>query len=197
MTDAVTEAKSFVKSVRVFLTVSGILALIAGVVLLVWPGKSATVVAGIAVAIIGAYFIIGGLVYIALAIFSKEKGGWSRVGHVLLGLLYLVAGVIMFVNFYASSAALIVITMIFIGVSWIVDGVVSLSLLKNAASKTWTVVYAIISIIAGIIVFFAPLYTAAVLWIIIGITLIVLGLVQIIRAITLKKDAAEAEQLLS
>ncbi|MGF2948074.1 HdeD family acid-resistance protein [Microbacterium alcoholitolerans] len=193
MTDSPAEAKSFVKSVRVFLTVSGVIALAAGIILLVWPGKSATVIAGIAVAIIGAYFIIGGLVYIALAIFSREKGGWSRVGHILLGLLYVVAGVIMFANFYASSAALIIITMIFIGVSWIVDGVVSLSLLKNSTSRVWTLLYAILSIIAGIVVFFAPLYTAAVLWIIVGITLVVLGVVQIVRAITLKTTATEAE----
>ncbi len=193
MTDSPAEAKSFVKSVRVFLTVSGVIALAAGIILLVWPGKSATVIAGIAVAIIGAYFIIGGLVYIALALFSREKGGWSRVGHILLGLLYVVAGVIMFANFYASSAALIIITMIFIGVSWIVDGVVSLSLLKNSTSRVWTLLYAILSIIAGIVVFFAPLYTAAVLWIIVGITLVVLGVVQIVRAITLKTTATEAE----
>lgn len=195
MTDSPTEARSFVKSVRVLLAVSGVIALVAGIILLVWPGKSATVVAGIAVAIIGAYFIIGGLVYIALAIFSREKGGWSRIGHILLGLLYLVAGVIMFTNFYASSAALIIITMIFIGVSWIVDGVVSLSLLNHSTSKVWTVLYAILSILAGVIVFFAPLYTAAVLWMIIGVTLIVLGAVQIIRAVTLKSTATEAELL--
>lgn len=195
MSDAVSEAKSFVKSVRVFLAVSGVIALAAGLVLLIWPGKSATVFAGIAVAIIGAYFVIGGLVYIALAIFSKEKGGWSRIGHILLGLLYIVAGVIMFANFYASTAVLIVIAMVIIGVSWIIDGIVSLSLLKSAASKTWTIIYAIIAIIAGIVVCFAPLYSAAVVWMVIGISLIVIGIVQIIRAITMKSDVSAAEAL--
>ncbi|UNK69305.1 DUF308 domain-containing protein [Microbacterium sp. H1-D42] len=183
------------KSVRVFLAVSGVIALAAGLVLLIWPGKSATVFAGIAVAIIGAYFVIGGLVYIALAIFSKEKGGWSRIGHILLGLLYIVAGVIMFANFYASTAVLIVIAMVIIGVSWIIDGIVSLSLLKSAASKTWTIIYAIIAIIAGVVVCFAPLYSAAVVWMVIGISLIVIGIVQIIRAITMKSDVSAAEAL--
>ena len=79
-----TEAKSLFKSIRVVLAVSGAIALIAGIVLLVWPLKSAVIVTGI----FATYLVIAGLVYIGLGIFSKVKGGWARVGHIVLCLLY-------------------------------------------------------------------------------------------------------------
>ena len=182
-----TEAKSLFKSIRVVLAVSGAIALIAGIVLLVWPLKSAVIVTGI----FATYLVIAGLVYIGLGIFSKVKGGWARVGHIVLGLVYIVAGVIAFANLGVAAATLALVVVIFIGISWIVDGVVALSLLGQDGSRVWTLLYALLSIIAGIVVLFSPLYAAAVLWLVLGISLVVLGIVQIVRAITLGKDAKE------
>ena len=192
MTDALSEAKSFVKSVRTFLVISGIIALIAGIVLLIWPMKSAVIVT----AIFASYLIIGGLVYLGLGIFSGKGGGWARVGHILLGLLYIVAGVIAFANIATATVTLAIVVAIFIGVSWIVDGVVALSVMGQQTSKVWTLLYALLGIIAGIIVLFSPLYAAAVLWLVLGISLVALGIVQIIRAITLGKDSREIEDTL-
>lgn len=185
MSDALSEAKSFVKSVRIFLAISGALALIAGIVLLVWPLKSAVIVTGI----FASYLIVGGLIYLGLAVFSKEKRGWSRVGHVALGLLYIVAGVVAFANLPAATLTLAIVVVVFIGVSWIVDGVVSLSLLGSDGSRVWTLLYAILSIVAGIVVLFSPLFSAGLLWLLLGVSLVVLGLVQIVRALTLGKNA--------
>lgn len=188
MTDSLaSEAKSLFTSIRVVLAVSGVIALIAGIVLLVWPTKSAVIVTGI----FATYLVIAGLVYIGLGIFSRVKGGWARVGHIVLGLLYIVAGVIAFANLGVAAATLALIVVIFIGISWIVDGVVALSLLGKDGSRVWTLLYALLSIIAGVIVLFSPMYAAAVLWLVLGISLVVLGIVQIVRAITLGRDAKE------
>ncbi|MCK2031650.1 MULTISPECIES: HdeD family acid-resistance protein [Microbacterium] len=184
MSEALAETKSFFKSIRVALAVSGVLALLAGIALLVWPVKSAVIVT----AIFASYLIVAGVVYIGLGIFSRAKGGWSRVGHIVLGLLYIVAGVIAFFNLNVAAATLALVVVIFIGVSWIVDGVVALSLLGSDGSRVWTVIYAILSIIAGIIVLFSPAIAGFALWLLLGIALVVLGIVQIIRAITLGKD---------
>ncbi|AVL97135.1 DUF308 domain-containing protein [Microbacterium paraoxydans] len=184
MSEALAETKSFFKSIRVALAVSGVLALLAGIALLVWPVKSAVIVT----AIFASYLVVAGVVYIGLGIFSRAKGGWSRVGHIVLGLLYIVAGVIAFFNLNVAAATLALVVVIFIGVSWIVDGVVALSLLGSDGSRVWTVIYAILSIIAGIIVLFSPAIAGFALWLLLGIALVVLGIVQIIRAITLGKD---------
>ncbi|MBP3978394.1 HdeD family acid-resistance protein [Microbacterium sp. BLY] len=184
MSEALSETKLFFKSIRVALAVSGVLALLAGIALLVWPVKSAVIVT----AIFASYLIVAGVVYIGLGIFSRAKGGWSRVGHIVLGLLYIVAGVIAFFNLNVAAATLALVVVIFIGVSWIVDGVVALSLLGSDGSRVWTLLYAILSIIAGIIVLFSPVIAGFALWLLLGISLVVLGIVQIVRAITLGKD---------
>ncbi|WP_067243382.1 HdeD family acid-resistance protein [Microbacterium resistens] len=192
MSDALSDAKSLVRSLRVFLAVSGVIALLSGLTLLIWPGKSAVIVTGI----VAAYLIVGGLVYIGLGIFSAGKGGWARIGHILLGVLYIVAGVIAFSNLAAATTALALVVAIFIGVSWIFDGIVSLSLLGTDGTKVWTLLYALLSIAAGVVVLFSPLFAAVVLWWVLGISLVAIGLVQIIRAITIGKDAKDVSAAL-
>ena len=187
MSEPLTEAKSLFKSIRVTLAVAGVLALIAGIVLLVWPVKSAVIVT----AIFASYLVIAGLVYIGLGIFSSTKGGWARVGHIVLGLLYIAAGIIAFFNLNVAAATLAFVVVIFIGVSWIIDGIVALTLLGSDGSRVWTLLYAILSIIAGIIVLFSPLIAGFAFWLLLGISLVILGIVQIVRAITLGKDAKE------
>ncbi|MCK2036751.1 DUF308 domain-containing protein [Microbacterium sp. SSW1-49] len=184
MSQAVNEAKSLFTSIRITLAVSGVIALIAGIVLLVWPIKSAVIVT----AIFASYLVVAGVVYIGLGIFSKAKGGWARVGHIVLGLLYIVAGVIAFANLGVAAATLALVVVIFIGISWIVDGVVALTLLGQDGSRVWTLLYAILSIIAGIIVLFSPLIAGLAFWLFLGISLIALGIVQIVRAITIGKE---------
>ncbi|HWV49862.1 MAG TPA: DUF308 domain-containing protein [Microbacterium sp.] len=185
MSDALSEAKSVFTSLRVALAVSGVLSLIVGILLLVWPAKSA----GVLTWILALFMLVAGLISIAIGIFSGKGGGWARVGYIALGLLYIIASVVAFANIATTTAVLAVIVVIFIGVSWIVDGIVSLTLLGQAASKGWTIAFAIISILAGVVVLFSPLYAALVIWWILGITLVVVGIIQIIRAITLGKDA--------
>jgi len=186
MSDIRTEAQSFFKSIRVALAVSGAVALIAGIILLVWPVKSAIALT----IIIAIYLVIGGLVYVGLGIFSGKKGGWARVGHIVLGLLYIVAGIIGFVNPAETALIFALVTVIFIGISWIVDGIVSLTLLGKDGSRVWTLLYALLSIVAGIVLISMGIAGVAVLWLIVAISLVAMGIVQIIRAITLGKETA-------
>ncbi len=176
-------AKSAVNGIRTALGIGGVLAVIVGILILVWPGKTAMVVT----AIIAIYAIAAGLVYAGLGIFSKTKGGWARVGHIVLGILFIIAGIVAFLNLGATTAGLAVFVGILVGVLWIVEGIVSLSTLGDANSKTWTIIFAIISIIAGIVLLFSPFYIVA-LWWLLGIALIVLGIVNVIRAFTFKGD---------
>lgn len=175
--------KSEVNAIRIALGIGGVLALITGIVILVWPGRSAMVVA----AIVAIYAIATGLAYAGLGIFSKTKGGWSRIGHILLGVLFIVSGIVAFANLGATAVWLAVFLGVLVGVMWIVEGVVSLSTLGQATTKVWTVVFATISIIAGITLVASPLWGAAVLFLMLGISAIVLGIAQIIRAFTFGK----------
>ena len=79
-----TVEKSAVNGIRTALGIGGVLAVIVGILILAWPGKTAMVVT----AIIAIYAIVAGLVYAGLGIFAKTKGGWARVGHIALGVLF-------------------------------------------------------------------------------------------------------------
>jgi uncharacterized membrane protein HdeD (DUF308 family) len=182
MTTDTSVDKAAVNTLRIMLGVSGAIALIVGILILVWPGRSAMVVT----AIIAVYAIVAGLIYAGLGAFSSRMRGWARIGHIALGVLFIVGGVVAFFNLAATTEFLAVFLGLLVGILWIMEGVVSLTTLGGAASKGWSVFFAIVSIIAGIVLLFSPLMGAVVLLLLLGISLVVLGIFQIVRAFTLR-----------
>lgn len=178
-------SKAAVNGIRTAFGVGGVVALIVGILILVWPGHTLAAVTWL----IALYAIVAGIVYAGLGIFSKSMGGWARVGHIVLGVLFIIVGVIMFSNLKTSTGLLALFFGVFIGIVWIIEGIVALSTLRNSQSKGWTIFFAILSIIAGIILLFSPIVGVAVLWWLLGISLIVLGIIQIVRAFTFKGEA--------
>lgn len=183
MTTAPTLDKSAASGIRVALGIAGVLAIIAGLLILFQPARAAFVVT----AILGVYAITAGLVYAGLGIFSANKAGWARVGHIVLGILLIAAGIVAFANLAVTTAFLAIFVAVSIGIGWIIEGVVSLSTLGDQKSKVWTVVFAAISIIAGVYLLLTPLWGAVVLWWILGISLVVMGALNLLRAFTFGK----------
>lgn len=177
--------KSALTALRTALGIGGAVSVIVGILILVWPGRTAEVTVGI----IAIYVIVAGVIYAALGIFSRSLGGWARVGHIVLGVLFVAAGIYSLVNLTAATVWFAAFIGILIGILWIVEGVVSLSTLGGSASKGWTIFFAIVSILAGVTLLFSPLYVA-IIWLFIGISLLVLGVFQIVRAFTLGKGVA-------
>lgn len=179
-TETSSVGKTLVRGIRTALGLCGLIALIVGVLILVLPGKTALVVT----AIVAIYAIVGGLVYLGLGIFSRSMEGWARVGHLVLGVLFIVAGVIAFMNLAQTALWLAAFVGILVGIMWIVEGMVALTTLGRAKAEGSTVLFAVLSIIAGVILLFSPLWGALVLWWLLGVSLVVLGLMQIVRAFT-------------
>ncbi|QDZ13706.1 HdeD family acid-resistance protein [Humibacter ginsenosidimutans] len=175
-------AKSAVNGVRTALGIGGVVSLVVGIIILVWPGHALTALTWL----IALYAIVAGVVYAGLGIFSKVMGGWSRVGHIVLGVLFIIAGIIMFANLSTSTTLLLLFFGVFVGIVWIIEGIVALTTLGGAQSKAWSLFFAILSIIAGIILLFSPIMGTLVLVWLLGISLVVLGIVQIVRAFTFK-----------
>ena len=150
-----------------------------GVLILAWPAKTAAVVA----AIIAIYAAVAGLVNLAIGVFSRRLGTWPRIGYLLLGLVFLVFSGVAFANLKATAATLGVLLAILVGIAWIMEGVVGLTMIGDARSKIWTIVYALVSVVAGIVMLTSPLWGATVLWMLMGLSLLVLGLIQAVRAL--------------
>lgn len=176
-------AKAATNGIRTALGVGGVLSVILGILILVWPAKTAMVVT----AIIAIYAIAAGLVYAGLGIFSSNKGGWSRLGYIVLGVLFVIAGIVAFANLGATTVWLAAFVGILVGIMWIVEGVVALSTLDLAPSRGWTIFFAIISIIAGVTLLFSPIWGAVTLWWLLGIGAVVLGIINIVRAFSFGK----------
>jgi uncharacterized membrane protein HdeD (DUF308 family) len=176
--------KSAINGIRTALGIGGVLAVIAGLFIIFQPANAAFLVT----IVIAIYAIAAGLVYAGLGIFSRQKGGWARIGHIALGILFIIAGIIALVNLSQTTAWLAIFIAILVGIMWIVEGIVSLSTLGDARSKVWSIIFAIISIVAGIYLLFNALIGAAVLWWLLGIALVVLGIINIVRAFTYKGE---------
>lgn len=170
---------------RAALIFAGVVTAVTGIVILVWPGKAAMAIT----AIIAVYAVIVGLIYGGIGIFGKSLKTGSRIGHVLLGVLYIVAGCVALVELSRSAAFLALFVVIMVGVMWIIEGFVSLVSLEEGSPKAATVVFAIISVIAGFMLLSSPLWAAVLLWWLLATSLIIIGVVNVFRGVTKSRNS--------
>jgi len=182
--DSANLSKSAINTIRATLGISGVIAFVIGIMITFWPKNSAVVLT----VILAIYLIIAGLAYAGLGIFSKGISGGARALDIILGILFLIGGIIAVANPTESAVVLGIFLGILIGILWIVEGVVALVQSGDSPSRGWTIFFGILSIVAGIVLLFSPLYVV-VLWWILGISLIVLGIIQIVRAFTFGRGA--------
>lgn len=171
------------KGARFALFIGGLAAVAFGIAVLAWPTKAAVALTGV----IAIYAIVAGIVYVALGFFSKGLGAGGRIGHILLGVLYVVAGVYAFSSLQKSAAFLALFLTIMVGIMWVIEGFTALFTLGQSGSKTLTVVFAILSVFAGFTLLSSPLWGVAFLWWFLGIALVILGALNVLRSITGKK----------
>lgn len=174
--------KQGIGSLRVVLGISGILTLLLGLAILIWPGRTAQVL----VALLAIYTVVAGLVHLGTGLFTATRTLWSRIASGALGLFFIVAGIIAFTNLGRATEAFIAVVGVLVGIAWIAEGVFELVLGINGVtrSRSWTIAFAIVSILAGVLLLFSPMLIT-VLWIWLGVLAVVLGVVQIVDAIHL------------
>lgn len=168
------------KTVRLALVIGGLIAIGFGIAVLLWPAKTAVAITGV----LAVYAIIAGIVYASIGLLAKSHGTGSRVGHVLLGLLWVIAGAYAFASLQQSAAFLAIFITVMIGVMWIIEGFTALFTLGESGAKGVTIVFAIISVLAGVSLLSTPVWGAGFLWWLLGISLIVLGALNVFRAMS-------------
>ena len=193
MSSSITSSNGTATGVRIALAVAGIIAAIVGILVLAWRTKTAMVIT----VLVAIYAITAGLVYIGVGIWSKTRRGWSRAGRIILGVVFVIAGIVAFSYLGATTLALATFLGVVVGIMWIVEGVVALSTVADVQAKGWTIFFAIISVAAGVVMLFAPLAGIALLVWLLGILLIVVGVVQVVRALSYgdRRDSSDAMPL--
>jgi uncharacterized membrane protein HdeD (DUF308 family) len=177
-----------VTAVRTTFAVSGIAAIVLGVLLLVVPGRTLQ----FAAIVLGIYFLVAGVMRIALSLFGQLPYAQHRVLGILFGALLLICGILILRDSSAAATTLLIILVLFTGIGWIIDGIMSLVESKDASSRGWAVFFGVVSIVAGIAVLAIPGWSAVWLLFFAAIALIVMGIAAVIRAITFGRRHAAA-----
>jgi uncharacterized membrane protein HdeD (DUF308 family) len=169
----------------------GLLAVILGVVILVWPGPSLIVAA----VLFGVYLAVSGVTLVLMA-FSLPASGGSRFLYFISGVASVILGVLAFRHFGEGYALLllaiwIAVGFIFRGVSAVAAGVGERAL----PGRGWAIFFGVISIIAGIVVLAYPFDSIVTLGLVVGIWLIILGIMEIISGFGMRSDAKKVEKV--
>ncbi|MFD3425015.1 HdeD family acid-resistance protein [Nocardia fluminea] len=163
--------------------VTGLLAVVLGIIVLVWPGPS-LLVAGI---LFGIYMVVSGIFQL-IAAFTHLPSTSFRVLSFISGVLSLIIGVFCFRDDLTS----IVLLGLFIGISWLFRGVAVLFAALSESGvpgRGWQIFYGIISALAGVVLIVWPISSLATLVWVVGIFLIVIGVMEVITAFGIRKDA--------
>src|ERR1700751_4640262 len=113
--------------------VYGILTLIAGVVVLAWPGETLLVLA----VLFGIQLIFSGIFRFVAALASPDLTGGTRVMLALLGVLSIIIGLWAVRHVLLTLLALIV----FLGIFWVVNGVIDIFSAiahRDMPARRWT-----------------------------------------------------------
>ena len=181
---------SAVRLVRVSFGLTGAVAVILGILLLVVPGRTLH----FAAILLGIHFLVAGVMRIGLGAFGQLPGSQNRVLGILFGALMLIAGIIILRDTTAAVGTLLIIIVLFTGIGWIMDGIMAIVESGRAASRVWAILYGVVSTLAGIVVLAVPGWSATWLILFAGIGLIVIGITAGIRAFTFGRSTQPGSQ---
>jgi uncharacterized membrane protein HdeD (DUF308 family) len=167
--------KQTVRTVRTGLIIGAIITAIVGILMLAFPQSSAF----LAAIIFGVFVLIRGIVRTVVGIGGPGLTGLGRTLSIITGVILLAAGVVILLNLTVGVEVLAVI----IGISWIIDGIATLIESSRAAARAFSIVTGIISVLAGVAMFFLGGQGVAIIMIVIGAVALALAVVQIVGAI--------------
>ncbi len=165
----------------------GVITLLAGVAVLVWPGRTLIVVA----VLFGIQLIVAGIFRFVAAFATDDLTGGTRVLFAVLGVLSLIIGLYAVRHVYVTLLALALL----LGIFWIINGVTELFMAlshRGMPNRGWTGVLGVISIIAGIVVLAYPGISLVTLAVVLSIWLLVFGVMEIALAFRIRSAAHRA-----
>ncbi|MFI8349316.1 HdeD family acid-resistance protein [Streptomyces sp. NPDC085596] len=167
---------------------TGIASLILGILVLVWPGATLVAVG----VLFGLYLLVSGIFQLVSA-FGTHRKTSLRVLAFLSGGLSILLGLLCFRGPMQS----ILLLALWIGIGWLIRGVTQTMAAisdKNMPARGWHIFLGVVTFIAGIVLIDSPFESVAVLTLVGGWWLIVVGIVEIITSIRIKSRAKEIPQ---
>ncbi|MEV4411037.1 DUF308 domain-containing protein [Catellatospora sp. NPDC049609] len=168
--------------------IGGLVSLAAGLFLVFWPDKTLLFL----ITLLGVWLVVVGIFRVVEGLTSKGVSGGHRALIAVIGVLYIIVGVVCLRNLTGTVTLLAVI----LGIVWIVGGVAEIVTGFARTHGTWpkigTVLLGLLSVAAGLILFFWPGPTLTVLVWVTGLWLIALGIIQLILGIGSSRAAKKS-----
>lgn len=163
----------------------GVISLLLGIAIMVWPNVTVAVVA----LLLGAWLLISGI-FSLVGSFTAEGDTGARVLMGIAGGISIILGVLCFRGILQA----VEILALFVGIGWLMQGIFQTIFgvqAKGQAGRGWTIFLGLLSIVAGVVVLVWPAPSLTVLAWISGIWLALLGLITIIGAFRVRSTARE------
>lgn len=180
--------KRFVGSMWKLIMTRGIVLIVVGLILLIFPTATLTTL----IFIMGLYWLIDGIVTTYNAVRSKNinpNWGWN----LFIGLLGIIAGLIVVLKPFSTTLFTTSFLMWFLGLVALLNGIsgviTGIRIKKQKAGERSMIWGGIFSIVIGIILISSPLMSALIIVKIIGAFSLFAGLITLALALRIKKKA--------
>jgi uncharacterized membrane protein HdeD (DUF308 family) len=169
--DRTGETLAKVGASRGWLVAFGLLTLIAGILVLLWPGQSILVLA----VVLGIWLLVAGIFRLVTAIAVDDVQGGTRVLIAALGVLAILVGVLCLARPFQTATGLALL----LGAFWVIGGVIETfhGIAGHPPGRAMVIIGGVVSVIAGIVVLAYPGASLVVLTWLFGIALIVFGVI--------------------
>jgi uncharacterized membrane protein HdeD (DUF308 family) len=167
------------------LLVTGVAAIVLGSLVLAWPGETLVVVG----VLFGVYLVVTGVFQLFTA-FGTHGGGGMRALAFISGALSIVLGLFCFRGTLES----IFLLAIWIGIGWLFRGIsLAMASFSDPAmpARGWQGFVGVVSALAGVVLMVSPFRSIAVLTLVAGLWLIVLGFSEVFAAFRVRNRAKD------
>jgi uncharacterized membrane protein HdeD (DUF308 family) len=169
------------KSTSTSLILTGVLAVIVGIIAIAWPG--ATVLA--LVILFAVYAFIAAGMQAARAFSSRDAG--PVFGHLLLGLVDLAAGVVALVWPGPTAYVLVIIVAAWALVGGVAEVVAGFGAGESAGTRAMFILTGLVSVAFGVLLFARPNVGAVTLALLFGLYALVYGFTQISAGVQVRQ----------
>ncbi|HEY1616751.1 MAG TPA: HdeD family acid-resistance protein [Streptosporangiaceae bacterium] len=158
-----------------------------GIMLLVWPTATLTVVA----ILIGAALVVTGLLRLFDGAFGHGESGGMRAADIVIGILAIVAGLYCIKH---QSVTVLLVALV-VGIIWIIHGISDLIVAATSGKvpgRGLRAVTGVFSLAAGLVILFWPGISLVLLLTIMGAWLLFYGVILAVLAFRLRSEAKAA-----
>lgn len=161
----------------------GVISIVLGIVIAIRPKHTVHFFA----IVFGIWLLIGGLFYVVKAIAHRGETGGERFALALLGLLFVLIGLLVLHHTFETIAVVGFI----IGVFWVIAGLSQLfaGFDSPPGQRGWLLTMGVLGTVVGILTLVIPGLSLTIIAVLMGIWLVLFGIMQLIVAFQLRKLA--------